>query len=908
MIFRIPLRKKNSIYALAFCCMLFCGREYDPFTDYSNAGLYLTHQSFKDFDTCNIFSTETLSAVVLVKELVDSCVIHSVDNRLWHASDSSVRKSDFPREPFQFYFSFSDTGWHAVRMTTYRSNGRTLADSIYFYVKSPLRQAALSCFFGDSIVLRTPPVRDRDVNYFWELCPSARYSSQLCSAKVVFSSAVLAGEGCVWVSDGLHASPPDSFAFSARDTSKPEIICVNENYVGKDTVYTGDSVFNFKVRISVAGDRWVDSASINGMAFDSKNDKVYYKIFDKMQLHDAKNPLMLSVFALDHFFNGNQSEKSFTVIFSDTVKPAAPARIVVLTPSQDTTVTMLAAYQISGTVENNSFDSLDLSLYAYVNNVQLSPVKIIKGAGNSWNWPTSLVSGLNAVKIYAKDNVSLNMVDSVSFSIIFTDTAHDTQPPKIMAIMANGLSAENFYTPAAAALLGVEAYDNGSGIDSLTIGGKRIMPKDSGMWYYDSINLQHTTSGNNIVIRVTDKKHNDTVASVILYQNRLPIVQKTPASAFIAMDSVYIDTLVAFDPDGDSLVFSKSAGPQALQVGGQGIVYWIPSQFDTGSHAVTIRVWDGYQPVFCSYTLYVYGDKGHPAPVKFGTRSEDFPQYLEVGKDTLRMALHVARNSGIRPFVFSSRIVNKNKTVLAEGPDSLITWAPALSDTGFEQLMVVVKDAFPNSDTIYPGILVVPPNRPCSLSITFSGDTTATGAIDLNKKRAKDTLVFHIIDPDNPLVERHDVSIVETRTQMRSIIDSAVVDSFVVVLDPLAFNGYDTLIAVVKDKAQHVDTLRQAVYYGMPPYGPQALDPLNYGSVNGPGVTLSWQDVDPDGDGLSYDMYFGASPDMMTLRATTAAASYLVSGLAAQSTYYWKITAKDWKSSTDGPIWQFTTR
>jgi len=908
MIFRILLRKRNSICALAFCCLLFCGREYDPFTDYSNAALYITHQSFKDFDTCNIFSTETLSAVVLVKELVDSCVIHSVDNRLWHASDSSVRKNDFPREPFQFYFSFSDTGWHAVRMTTYRSNARTLSDSIYFYVKSPLRQAALSCFFGDSIVLRTPPVKDRDVNYFWELCTSAQYSSQLCSAKVVFSSAVLAGEGCVWVSDGSHASPADSFVFSARDTSKPEIICVNENYVGKDTVYTGDSVFNFKVRISIAGDRWVDSASINGTAFDSKNDKVYYKLFDKMQLHDAKNPLMLSVFALDHFFEGNQSEKSFTIIFSDTVKPAAPARIVVLTPSQDTTITMLAAYQISGTVENNSFDSLDISLYAYVNNTQLSPVKIIRGAGNSWNWPIHLVSGLNAVKIYAKDNVSLNWVDSVSFSIIFTDTAHDTQPPKIMAITANGLSAEKFYTPSAAVLLGVEAYDNGSGIDSVIIGGKRVVARDSSMWYYDSVNLQHTTSGNDIVIRVTDKKRNDTVASVILYQNRLPIVQKTPASAFIALDSVYIDTIVAFDPDGDSLVYTKSLGPQALQVSSQGIVYWIPSQLDTGSHAVTIRVWDGYQPVFCSYTLYVYGDKGHPAPVKFSTRSEDFPQFLEVGKDTLRMQLRVAPNTGLRPFVFSARIVNKGKVLLPEGLDSVLTWVPAISDTGFEQLMVVVKDAFPNSDTLYPSILIVPPIRPCSLTVKFSGDTTNTGAIDLNKKKDKDTLVFHVIDPNNPVVQRHDVTIFETRTQMRSIIDSAVVDTFIIVLDPLAFNGYDTMMAIVKDEAMHSDTLRQAVYYGMPPYSPQALDPLNYAVVNGTGVTLSWQDVDPDGDSLSYDVYFGASPDLMTLRTTTAMASYLVSGLAAQSAYYWKITAKDWKSSTDGPIWQFTTR
>ena len=78
-------------------------------------------------------------------------------------------KKRFSTQTVQFYFSFSDTGWHAVRMTTYRSNARTLSDSIYFYVKSPLRQAALSCFFGDSIVLRTPPVKDRDVNYFWEL-------------------------------------------------------------------------------------------------------------------------------------------------------------------------------------------------------------------------------------------------------------------------------------------------------------------------------------------------------------------------------------------------------------------------------------------------------------------------------------------------------------------------------------------------------------------------------------------------------------------------------------------------------------------------------------------------------------------------------------------------------------------
>jgi hypothetical protein len=908
MIFRILIQKRIFIYALALCTVLFCGREYNPFTDYSNAALCITHQSFKNLDTCSIFSTETLTAIVLVKELVDSCVVHANDNRLWRDPDSSVRKIDFLREPFQFCFSFSDTGWHSVRMTTYRSNTGTLADSMFFYVKSPLRQAALSCFFGDSIVLRTPSVKDRDVNYFWEFSPGARYSSLQCSTKVAFTSIMLAGEGCVWVSDGLHASPADSFAFSARDTSKPDIICVNENYVGKDTVYTGDSVFNFKVRISEAGDRWVDSASINGSAFDGKNSKVYNKLIDKMQLHGAKDPLVASVYALDHFYQGNQNKKDFIIIFSDTVKPAAPARITVLIPSRDSVVTMFSTYHVSGTVENRSFDSLDLSLYAYVNNILQPAVRTVKGAATTWDWTINLAVGINAVKIMAKDNRSLNRVDSALFTVLFVDTAHDTRPPNIVSITANGKPANNFYTDKSAALLGVKAFDDGSGMDSVFIGGKPVYSRDSSMWYYDSVKLRHVPSGNEIVIRAIDKKHNDTAASVVLYQNRLPIIQKAPASSFIAIDSVYIDTIEAFDPDGDTLTYDKSLGPQGLQVSKQGVIYWIPSWLDTGSHTITLRIWDGYQPVFCTYTLYVYGDLGHPAPVRFSTRTEDFPQFLEVGKDTLRLQLRVARNSGIRPFVFSSRIVNKNKALLPEGPDSLLVWAPVISDTGFEQLMVVVKDAFPKSDTLYPRILVVPPNRPCSLSIHFSSDTTKTGAIDLNRKRNKDTLVFHIIDPDNALIERHDVSIFETRTQMRSIIDSAVVDSFIIVLDPMAFNGYDTMVAVVKDKVQHVDTLRQAVYYGMPPYSPQVFNPLNYTTVAGTSVTLTWQDVDPDADTLSYDVYFGNDPNFLTRRTMTALSSFPVSGLASQSTYYWKITAKDWKSSTDGPIWQFTTR
>jgi hypothetical protein len=219
-----------------------------------------------------------------------------------------------------------------------------------------------------------------------------------------------------------------------------------------------------------------------------------------------------------------------------------------------------------------------------------------------------------------------------------------------------------------------------------------------------------------------------------------------------------------------------------------------------------------------------------------------------------------------------------------------------------------VKDAFPSSDTLYPRILVVQPNRPCSLFVRFGGDTTPTGALDLNKKRTKDTLVFTIKDPDNPLVERHDVSILETRTQTSSIIDSAVVDTFSLVLDPMAFNGYDTIIGVVRDRAGTRDTVKQKVYFGMPPYVPQALYPVNLTQVAGGSVSLSWQDVDPDGDNLTFDVYFGFAPDLTTRIAITHEASFIATGLDSQRTYYWRIVAHDWKSFTESPTWQFTTR
>ncbi|HEX7510484.1 MAG TPA: hypothetical protein VF335_04235, partial [Chitinivibrionales bacterium] len=707
--FHTNFLKKTSIgiLTLSLFPLLFCSKEYNPFSDYSNAAVAIIHQSIHNNDTTAIFQTETLSTEVLVKELIDRIQVHCEDNRLWSGPDSTINHDAFNNAPFMFCFSFCDTGRHRISITAYKTNKLIDSTSLTLYVASPLHQKAISCGYGDSLRLQTPPVRDRDVYYYWSFGAGLRFSSLTCSTTVALFTVLMTGKGALWVSDGAHVSCADSFNFTVRDTTAPGIVSVNENYVGNDTVYTGDSVFNFKVRITDRGDQWVDSASINGAPFDRKEDKVYYSLIDKMYIHDSLHPLRVTVFALDHFQNGNSAVKQFTLIFSSGIDPARPAKLVVFNPSRDSAVTMVQRFTISGIVENHSFDSLNLVVLAYVNDSLRPTVQPITDKTPAWSWTLDLAPGRNRISLVAKEVGALSTVDQTGFTIMYLDTAHDSTPPAIAAIKADGNPASNYYTDRASVFVTVNAFDEISGIDSLFINNKSCALAGSGNWYGDSVALQHAPSGNEIIVRAKDRKGNSSTAEAVIFRNRRAVIQRQPASSFIAIDSVYHDTLLAFDPDNDTLRYQITTGPQALSIDAQGAVQWKPGQADTGTHVITIRIFDGYQPVSCSFTVYVFGDLGHPGPVRFATKTEDFPTYLEAGIDTLRQVLRVSPKTGIRPFRFSARIANKGRTIVNENTDSVITWAPLPSDTGFEQLMIVVKDAFPSSDTLYPRILVV---------------------------------------------------------------------------------------------------------------------------------------------------------------------------------------------------------
>ena len=91
------------------------------------------------------------------------------------------------------------------------------------------------------------------------------------------------------------------------------------------------------------------------------------------------------------------------------------------------------------------------------------------------------------------------------------------------------------------------------------------------------------------------------------------------------------------------------------------------------------------------------------------------------------------------------------------------------------------------------------------------------------------------------------------------------------------------------------------------PFAPYPVDDATNQSVN---VDLSWSGDDPDGDAVTYDVYFEAgdsTPDVLVANDQTGT-TYDPGTLSSNTHYYWRIVAQDEHGATNaGPVWGFST-
>jgi hypothetical protein len=99
------------------------------------------------------------------------------------------------------------------------------------------------------------------------------------------------------------------------------------------------------------------------------------------------------------------------------------------------------------------------------------------------------------------------------------------------------------------------------------------------------------------------------------------------------------------------------------------------------------------------------------------------------------------------------------------------------------------------------------------------------------------------------------------------------------------------------------------------PYVPSNPFPPNGARNVSVYATLFWTGGDPDDDLVTYDVYFGTSPNVSLVASGLINATFnpgqrlhMPSGHMSYNTkYYWKIVSHDQTHTTDGPLWCFTT-
>lgn len=91
------------------------------------------------------------------------------------------------------------------------------------------------------------------------------------------------------------------------------------------------------------------------------------------------------------------------------------------------------------------------------------------------------------------------------------------------------------------------------------------------------------------------------------------------------------------------------------------------------------------------------------------------------------------------------------------------------------------------------------------------------------------------------------------------------------------------------------------------PNAPSSPSP-SIGATDVPTDTiLSWACSDPNGDALTYDIYFGTHATPPKVESGWSVTSYDPGPLEAKATYYWRVVVSDGFLSTEGDLWHFET-
>jgi len=824
-----------SVMTLFFMCV--CTRDYNPFTDPANARASVFAVSFKNNDTINIFSTETLSLKIEVRELVDSVVCAALHNR--RNPDKIVIKDTtthiLSATPYTLLFSFCDTGKASISISTFRHGIENIVTEYSLYCISPLNPVPVNGYYGKSIKLSTAPVVDKDVMYHWDLGNSLVINSPNpdTTIKVLYFQP-LTDPWQVWVSDinDNHKSPCVKFLPVLQDTFHPTITCLNLNPGSHNdsVIITGDSVFYFQILISdgaLTTPNYI--AFVNDSGFSFSQGSQFVKIIDNME--KIRTPRSFTIKAIANTTAQHVSQKSFYISFDSTVGKGSGVNFIILDPSSKTTTSSISGKTILGQFENFTPDTVRAIVKLLINGSSpQSPDSVIIGPTTTlaspvnWSIPCLLTKDTNDVRLIALSQTGDSLGTGL-LTIYYKPNQLDMVPP-VMKVYINDKLIDTIsfitFTPFDKASIRIIAYDEASSVDSVTVNHVKL-PLSSdmpGSIWYDTVKLNNNSQIDSIEISAYDRNKNRTTQFIRVKINHPPqffTYPNIPSYVIIGQMETYSYQGIDADPDDDiSLILPQNVSGFS-NIPGKNSFTWIPQEKDIGLQTLIFTLSDGYEYAQYSTKCLIMKATNLPAPVAFTFLPDSIPKILEVGKDTLNLLLVNKDDTTNDPLVFLVNTTAADRQIskpVVNKTDRRLLWAPTITDTGMVDLWITVTDKFGRSDTVGSTIAVVPPNRPCKLQVTYAIQFTNNNELDLSNSTKPETLFVFVNDPDPLYAEKLTATI--RWPQSQSVIGIDDTRKFMVILNPKTATSKlkDTVHIIVTDKAAHSDSATFYISYG----------------------------------------------------------------------------------------------
>jgi len=662
--------------------ILFCADWKNPYLDSSNSKVVMIPSMISDGDSIQIFSRDSFSIQLFMKEYFSSYRLKSKHNRYWKDTlvlDLSSNST--------FRFSFFDTGWQNISLTAYRTSGDSLFSSLRFYAKSPLLQQTLEFKAGDSVIFNTPSVKE-EVFYFWDLHDRVikDYKSQ---TKQLLDKDPSSSVGEVYVIDRNDFRSPSSFFLirSAKVTANQISIRSLNDSLFKDTIFSKTP--SLQVITSVTGAASLKEVSVNGIVNSQiiKNADGSYLFYTPVSHLDSLSPLMLIVKVTDN--TTSVTLDTIIVKYTQTVINTSPV-ITIQNPSRDSSNTNNQNFVIQGRISNSSRYQTG-TVFIYKNgNLETSK---FRPSGELFIAPMILDNGRNEITVKFHDDTLVPSTELASKNLIimYDPSSKDTIPPNILFVLNDGkLLRDSMQFDTQNIPLRIFASDNTLVANVFVNGKPAELLLDSAM-YAATATLTHPY--NTLKVIATDIANlSDTMTFKNILFNRPPSIQITSIKTNYLVDSIAKIKVAVTDPDHDTLSITALINGTLLIMGADSTFTWKPALKDTGWQDIKFQVYDKYETVDTTVKVSITKASDAKIPVQWITNGNDIKDTLYVGLDTLKVSMVKNPLSNMSPFYYRVELIDIGITIHS-GSDSNLVWVPQQEYIGKHQVRFTISDS-----------------------------------------------------------------------------------------------------------------------------------------------------------------------------------------------------------------------